>query len=76
MKEVITIERADNGIILKTDDSIEVIEDTHNPSGKGMDNLYQRLGRYLNDLVTDAMNAELSNKVQIELNIAPINIES
>lgn len=76
MKEVFTIHQADNGIILKTDDSIEVIEDTHNPSGKGMDNLYQRLGRYLNDLVTDAMNAELSNKVQIELNIAPINTES
>ena len=76
MKEVFTIQQADNGIMIKDNEHIEVIEDTHNPCGKGMDNLYQRLGRYLNDLVTDAMNAEMTNKVQIELNISPINTDS
>ena len=76
MKEVFTIQQADNGIILKTDDSIEVIEYTHNTSGIGDDNLILHLGNFFNSTIKYAMNAMVSNKVQIELNIAPINTES
>ena len=76
MKQVFTIQQADNGIILKTDDSIEVIEYTHNTSGIGDDNLILHLGNFFNSTIKYAMNAMVSNKVQIELNIAPINTES
>ena len=76
MKEVFTIQQADNGIILKTDDSIEVIEYTHNTSGIGEDNLILHLGNFFNSTIKYAMNAMESNKVQIELNISPINTES
>ena len=46
MKDVSYIEHADNGIVLNFDECVEVIEFTHNPDGKGKDNLYQRLGEY------------------------------
>lgn len=69
MKDVFTIHQADNGIMLKSDEYVEVMEDTHNPDGKGKDNLYQRLGRYLYSLVKGTMDEEMSNSVQVELNI-------
>lgn len=69
MKEVLTIHHADNGIIIKYDEYVEVVEYTHNADGKGMDNLYQRLGRTFYDFVTDTMDAEITNKVQVEINI-------
>lgn len=69
MKEVLTIHHADNGIIIKYDEYVEVVEYTHNPDGKGMDNLYQRLGKDFYSLVTGEMNEEMTNKVQVEINI-------
>lgn len=69
MKEVLTILHADNGIIIKYDEYVEVMEDTHNADGKGKDNLYQLLGRYLYSLVKGTMDEEISNSVQVELNI-------
>lgn len=69
MKDVFTIHQADNGIMLKSDEYVEVMEDTHNADGKGKDNLYQRLGRYLYCLIECAMNREAANNVQVELNI-------
>ena len=72
MKDVFTIHQADNGIMLNSDEYVEVMEDTHNADGKGKDNLYQRLGRYLYSLIKDAMNREVSNNVQVELNITKI----
>lgn len=67
MIDVFTIHQADNGIMLKSDEYVEVMEDTHNADGK--DNLYQRLGRYLYSLVKGTMDEEMSNSVQVELNI-------
>ena len=46
-----------------------VLEYTHNADGEGKDNLYQRLGRTFYNLVTNAMDAEITNKVQVEINI-------
>lgn len=69
MKDVLTIHHADNGIIIKYDEYVEVVEYTHNPDGKDKDNLYQRLGRTFYDFVTDTMDAEITNKVQVEINI-------
>lgn len=69
MKEVLTIHHADNGIIIKYDEYVEVVEYTHNADGKGKDNLYQRLGEHFYNLVIGAMDAEMTNKVQVEINI-------
>ena len=62
----------DNGIMLKSDEYVEVMEDTHNADGKGKDNLYQRLGRYLYSLVKGTMDEENTTNVQVELNITKI----
>lgn len=37
MKEVLTILHADNGIIIKYDEYVEVVEYTHNADGKDKD---------------------------------------
>ena len=72
MKDVFTIHQADNGIMLKSDEYVEVMEDTHNPDGNGKDNLYLNLGRYLYSVVECAMDRETANNVQVELNITKI----
>lgn len=69
MKDVFTIHQANNGIILKSDEYVEVMENSHEPDGKGKDNLYLSLGRYLYSLVKGTMDEEMSNSVQVELNI-------
>ena len=72
MKDLFTIHQADNGIMLKSDEYVEVIEYTHNPDGKGKDNLYLNLGRYLNSMIECAMDRETANNVQVELDITKI----
>lgn len=72
MKDVFTIHQADNGIIMKYDEYSQVIEYTYNPDGNGKDNLYLNLGRYLYSMIECAMNREVSNNVQVELNITKI----
>ncbi len=72
MKDVFTIHQADNGIMLKSDEYVEVIEYSHEPDGKGKDNLYLNLGRYLYSMIECAMNRDISNNVQVELNITKI----
>lgn len=76
MKEIFTIQKADNGIILKTDDYIVVIEETDKPSGKGKDHLFLQLGKFFYGYIGYVMNQELLNEVKIELNITQINTES
>lgn len=72
MKDVFTIHQADNGIMLKYDEYSQVIEYTHNPDGKGKDNLYLNLGRYLYSMIECAMDRETANNVQVELDITKI----
>lgn len=72
MKTVFTIHQADNGIMLKSDEYVEVIKDSHEPDGKGKNNLYLNLGRYLYCLIECAMNREAVNNVQVELDITKI----
>lgn len=72
MKDVFTIHQADNGIMLKSDESVEVIENSHEPDGKGKDNLYLNLGKYLYSMIECAMNREIANNVQVELDITKI----
>ena len=63
MKEGLTIHDADNGIVIKYDEYVEVVEYTHNPDGKDKDNLYQHLGRTFYNLAINAIDAEITNKV-------------
>lgn len=72
MKDVFTIHQADNGIMLKLDEYVEVIENSHEPDGKGKDNLYLNLGRYLYSMIECAKNRDISNNFQVELNITKI----
>lgn len=72
MKDLFTIHQADNGIMLKSDEYVEVIENSHEPDGKGNDNLYLNLGRYLYCVIEVAMSREEANNVQVELNITKI----
>lgn len=72
MKDVFTIHQADNGIMLKSDEYVEVIEDCHEPDGKGKDNLYLNLEKYLYSMIECAMNREIANNVQVELDITKI----
>lgn len=72
MKDVFTIHQADNGIMLKSDEYVEVIENSHETDGKGKDNLYLNLGKYLYSMIECAMNRKITNNVQVELNITKI----
>lgn len=72
MKDLFTIHQADNGIMLKSDEYVEVIENSHEPDGKDNDNLYLNLGRYLYCVIEVAMSREEANNVQVELNITKI----
>ena len=69
MKDLFTIHQADNGIMMKYDECSRVIENSHEPDGKGKDNLYLNLGKYLYSMIECAMNREAANNVQVELNI-------
>lgn len=55
--------------MIKYDEYVEVVEYTHNADGEGKDNLYQRLCRIFYNIITNTMDAEITNKVQVEINI-------
>lgn len=73
MKEIIEIEDADNGIIFRGEEILDVVENTHNADGVGKDNLLRYLGNYFYGCIKYAMDSKLSNKVKVEINITPIN---
>lgn len=69
MKDNWTIEQADNGMIVRADDFVQVIEDTHTDNSKSRDNLIHQLGAILYDDIIQVMNEEISNKVKLQLTI-------
>ena len=62
MKDAITIEKADNGYIMRGEDFSQVIEGRE-------ENLNIKLGIYLHDLIYQSMGDLGSCKVKIEINI-------
>ena len=62
MKDAVTIERVDNGYIMRGEDFSQVMEDREG-------NVNIQLGNYLHDLMYHTMNDLGSCKVKIEINI-------
>lgn len=67
MKIKLTIEQADNGMIVRTDEYVSVIENTHSSEEGRKDHLVHELGRIFFQHVNFVMNEELTNKVEVEI---------
>lgn len=67
MKTKLTIEQADNGMIVRADENVTVIENTHSTATGKKDNLIHELGRIFFLHVSSVMNEELTNKVEVEI---------
>lgn len=72
MKEILEIECADNGMIIRGEEMLDVVEDTHNTDGVDKDNLQRYLGRYLLNEIKYVMDEEISNKAKVEINITSV----
>ena len=60
---------ADNGIMIETEESVRVIENTHTDSVANKDNVIRELGKMFYDEVMEAMNNELSGKIKVKIKI-------
>ena len=69
MKINLTIEQADNGMIIRTDEYVTVIENTHSAEEGRKDNLVHELGRIFFQHVNFFMNEEITNNVEVEIEI-------
>ena len=69
MKINLTIEQADNGMIIRTDEYVSVIENTHSAEEGRKDNLVHELGRIFFQHVNFFMNEEITNNVEVEIEI-------
>lgn len=69
MTTELTIQAADNGLLIEGEDWVQVIENTHNADGVGYDNLIKELGKLLHSEIDYAMNAEITNTVKVKIEI-------
>ena len=69
MTTELTIQAADNGMLVSGEDFVQVIENTHNADGVGYDNIIQELGKLLHDEIIAAMNREIENIVKVKIEI-------
>ena len=69
MTTELTIQAADNGLLIEGEDWVQVIENTHNVDGAGYDNLIKELGKLLHSEIDYAMNAEITNIVKMKIEI-------
>lgn len=69
MKINLTIEQADNGMIVRDDEWVKVIENTHSAEEGRKDNLVHELGRIFFQHVNFVMNEEITNNVEVEIEI-------
>lgn len=69
MKINLKIEQADNGMIVRTDEYVSVIENTHSAEEGRKDNLVHELGRIFFQHVNFFMNEEITNNVEVEIEI-------
>lgn len=67
MKDAVTIERVDNGYIMRGEDFSQVMEDRE-------ENVNIKLGIYLRDLMYNSTNDLGSCKVKIEINITKADV--
>lgn len=69
MKFKLTIEQADNGMVVRTDEYVSVIENTHSADKGRKANLVHELGRIFFQHVNLVMNEEITNNVEVEIEI-------
>lgn len=69
MKINLTIEQADNGMIVRSDEYVSVIENTHSAEEGRKDNLVHELGRIFFQYINFFMNEEITNNVEVEIEI-------
>lgn len=69
MKAKLIIEQADNGMIVRTDEDVVVIENTHSADEGRKDNLVHELGRIFFQHVNCVMNEEITNNVEVKIEI-------
>lgn len=69
MKFKLTIEQADNGMIVRTDEEVKVIENTYSADKGRKDNLIHELGRIFFQHINCVMNEEITNNVEVEIEI-------
>ena len=69
MKINLTIEQADNGMIVRSDEYVSVIENTHSADEGRKDSLVHELGRICFQHVNFFMNEEITNNVEVEIEI-------
>lgn len=69
MKINLTIEQADNGMVVRSDEYVSVIENTHSAEEGRKDNLVHELGRIFFQYVNFVMDEELTNEVKVEIEI-------
>lgn len=69
MTEEYTIQAADNGMLVSTDEWVGVIENTHVDKGTGNENLIKELGKIFHDAIRYAMDSELANIVRVKIEI-------
>ena len=65
----ITIIDADNGIMIETEESVRVVENTHMDSVTNKDNIIRELGKMFYAEIMEAMNNELSEKIKVKIEI-------
>lgn len=69
MKFKLTIEQADNGMVVRSDEDVKVIENTYSADKGRKDNLIHELGRIFFQHVYLVMNEEITNNVEVEIEI-------
>lgn len=70
MTTEITITDADNGIMIETEESVRVIENTHTGSVADKDNVIRELGKIFHGEIMETMNNELSGKIKVNIEIS------
>lgn len=69
MTTELTVQAADNGMLVSGEDFVQVIENTHKADGVGYDNIINELGKLLHDEIIAAMNREIENVVRLKIEI-------
>ncbi len=73
MTTELTIQAADNGIMVISEDWARVIENTHGEEYDRMyDNIIQELGELLHDWIDETMNEERATNVKVKIEITKV----
>ncbi len=72
MTEELTITAADNGLMVTSEEWVQVIENTHNEDGADLDNITTKLGKLFYKMIDNAMYEELANTVKVKIEITKV----